>query len=69
MAKLATAATEQEKIEISNKIAKLKLQLFANGKAAGLEETGEEEVSKFYLNSLKNSLFIPENVKEDMDEG
>ena len=39
-----------------------------NGKAAGLEETGEEEVSKFYLNSLKNSLFIPENVKADMDE-
>jgi len=68
MSKLAIATTEQEKAEINDKIASLKLQLFANGTATEVEGTGEFEVSKFYTNSLKNALYVPENVKDLMEE-
>ena len=68
IAQKAKAETEQEANEIEEKIQKIRvnLQLFAN--KTNEAETGGQETSRFYTNSILNSLFIPENVKEMLDE-
>lgn len=63
-------ATEEEIKAIEKKISgvRVKLQQFASSETVAEDVEEAEEVSKFYTNSVLNSLFIEQNVKDMLDE-
>lgn len=69
IAKKATASEEEaKKLDEQISSIRLNLQLFGSSTEIGSAKTGKEEVSKFYKNSILNSVFIPDSVKDMLDE-